>query len=444
MKFYFIFAPIKVFRSRYSSDGIKPSSYILSGGKTVDKIISEALKPQITALYNTEDSIKLVGYSYAQYDDQGWSFYPAQLFINEKFKKIQWIKWRSGSKEYFMLDNTTRDKVSGEPFPDNAPNDDIPVDIMLCTEEQSAALMRYEHDIRTDIFSIPGSELQHTCDGVPDYCSPTFYYEFSRQVSALLTEVSGCKGFAEKAEFYRAWVASPINCGGWTYSTMWLARLPRLPDDLDNKEVSFFYRWRSLGEKEYLSPFDEMGADNILFELCGSMPPVELDSGNLPAVVPDKTALVEFLDNSYLIEIYQKAKLEAVRPSSYSYYFNLNFCHLRDRHRNEITVKFKSKKKAEKLLEFHNFFVDMIRELNSKHDSEISFVPCNANDFSADSNSYTAVLDFGGSPMDILVDIVNTLNDKIKGIKSVKLFNYKELFESSVDQALLNDPINKS
>ncbi len=56
MKFYFIFAPIKVFKSRYSSDGIKPSSYLLSDGETVDKIISKALKPQIAALYGGEDA----------------------------------------------------------------------------------------------------------------------------------------------------------------------------------------------------------------------------------------------------------------------------------------------------------------------------------------------------------------------------------------------------
>lgn len=224
---------------------------------------------------------------------------------------------------------------------------------------------------------------------------------------------------------------------------MWLARLPRLPDDIDNKEVCFYYRWRSLKEKQYLSSFDEVGADNILFELCKSVPPLKLDCGNPAAVVPDKTALCAFLDNGYLTEIYKKAKLEVVQSKSYMYYFDLNFSHLRDRHRNEIVVKFKSKKKAEKLLEFDKFFVDMVGELNSKHVSDISFVNCNANDFFSDSNTYVAVLDFGESPMNILVEIVNILNERTKGIKSVKLFNYQELFASSIDQTLLSDLMNK-
>ncbi len=443
MKFYFIFAPIKFFKSRYSSDGIKPSSYLLSDGETVDKIISKALKPQIAALYGGEDSVKLVGFSYKQYDEDGWSFYPLQLFVNDEYKKIRWIKWRSESREYFVLDNGLRDEVSGETFLNNTPIDDLPVDITLCTDKEAEALRRFEHDVRTDILSMPETELRHTRDGVPDYCSPTFYYEFSRQISALLTEVSGCADLAKKAVFYRAWSAAPVNSGGWTYSTVWLARLPNLPDDIDNKEVDFFYRWRSLKGEEYLSPFDEIGADNILFELCESVPPVELNRGDLPAAVPDKAGLREFLNNDYLAEIYKKAKLEVVRPKSYVYYFDLKFIHLRDRHRNEIVVKFKSKRKAQKLLEFRNFFVDIIGELNAKHRSDISFVPCNSDDISQDSNSYVAVLDFGEAPMEILVEIVDTLNEKTKGIKTVKLFNYQELFESRIDQNLLNNLMNK-
>ncbi len=94
-------------------------------------------------------------------------------------------------------------------------------------------------------------------------------------------------------------------------------------------------------------------------------------------------------------------------------------------------------------MEFHGFFVDMVGELNAKHRSDISFVPCNSNDFSQDSNSYVEVLDFDEAPMEILVEIVDTLNEKTKGIKTVKLFNYQELFESRIDQNLLNDLMNK-
>ncbi len=443
MGFNFIFAPIKAFKSRYSLERIIPSSYQLSDGKTVDKIISKAIRPQIAALYGKDNSIKLIGFSYCQYNNHGWSFYPTQLFVNDNYQKIQWIKWRSDNKKYFVLNDDIRDEVSGEPISTDTQIDDFPVDIMLCSDEEAAILKDFEHDVRTDILSMPQSEIRHTRDGVPDYCSPTFYYEFSRQISALLTKVSGCADLAKKAVFYRAWSAAPVNSGGWTYSTVWLARLPNLPDDIDNKEVDFFYRWRSLKGEEYLSPFDEIGADNILFELCKSVPPVKLECGNIPAVVPNPKNICEFLNNDYLVEIYKRAKLEVVLPKSYVYYFDLNFIHLRDRHRNEIVIKFKSKKKAERLLEFHGFFVDIIGELNSKHRSDISFVPCNSDDFSQDSNSYVAVLDFGEAPMEILVEIVDTLNEKTKGIKTVKLFNYQELFESRIDQNLLNDLMNK-
>jgi len=78
MRFSFIFAPLKAFKSRYSSEGIPPSSYQMSDGEKVDKIISKAIKPQIAALYVGEDSVKLVGFSYKQYDENGWSFYPLQ------------------------------------------------------------------------------------------------------------------------------------------------------------------------------------------------------------------------------------------------------------------------------------------------------------------------------------------------------------------------------
>ncbi len=342
-----------------------------------------------------------------------------------------------------MLNHDIRDKVSGEPILDNASVDDFPIDITLCSAEEEAALKPFEHAVRTDILSMPKSELRHMRDGVPDYCSPTFYYEFSRQISPLLTAISGCDNFAEKAEFYRAWSSVPVNFNGWTYSTMWLARLPSLPDDIENKEVNFIYRWKSLKGREYLTPFDEIGADNILFELCKSNPPVKLNCGSRPAVIPDKTALLDFLDNGYLEEIYKAAKLEAVRPKAYKYYFELNFCHLRDRHRNEIAIKFKSKKKPQKLFEFHKFFVDLVEEINAKHGSDIFVFPKSADYYYSDSASFGAMLDFRDSPMELLVEIVNVLNDKTKGIKSVKLFNYRELFESSIDNALLNDLLNR-
>lgn len=142
------------------------------------------------------------------------------------------------------------------------------------------------------MLTMPPTELRHTPDGAPDYCSPTFYYEFSRQISPQLAEVSGDADIAKKAEFYRVWSAKPVNHEGWTYSAMWLARLPRLPDDIDNKETDFFYRWRSLGDEEYLSPLDEVGADNILFELCLTVPPIELQCGDIFAAVPDKKVFV--------------------------------------------------------------------------------------------------------------------------------------------------------
>lgn len=46
-------------------------------------------------------------------------------------------------------------------------------------------------------------------------------------------------------------------------------------------------------------------------------------------------------------------------------------------------------------------------------------------------------------PMEILVEIVDTLNEKTKGIKTVKLFNYQEFFESRIDRELLNDLMKK-
>lgn len=174
MSFNFIFAPIKVFKSRYSSEGIKPSSYQLFNGKTVDKIVSKAIKPQIAALYNRDNNVKLVGFSYAQYNDHGWSFYPMQLFVNDEYKKIQWIKWRSDNNEYFVLNNVIRDKASGEPILTNIKIDNSPIDIMLCSDEEAAILKHFEHDIRTDILSMSQSELRHTQDGVPYYCSSDF------------------------------------------------------------------------------------------------------------------------------------------------------------------------------------------------------------------------------------------------------------------------------
>lgn len=129
-------------------------------------------------------------------------------------------------------------------------------------------------------------------------------------------------------------------------------------------------------------------------------------------------------------------------PKAYNYYFDLKFCHLRDRHRNEVVMYFKSKRKAAKIAEFHNFFVGLVEKINAEHGADISFSPCGTDDFT-DSSNYSAILDFKDEPMEILVDIVWVLNENTKGIKSVKLFNYQKLFESEIDRDLLSELMNK-
>ncbi len=267
----FTFAPVKIFKDRYGVSSAAPTAYELADGTKFERYAAKALSKPLSDIYKNQD-LQLVGYSYKQYDKNGWSCYPTQLFADGEYKGICWLKWRFNDGGYFTLCDkpiANNEKKIAEGFPD---------EITLCTDEEAKELRQYEHQVRTDLLNSENWTGIHPAKcGFPENVNPTFYYELLRQLSGDLTGISACPTFGERAVIFFPVFSEIVKHKDWYYTTMDLKRQPDWADE-ETSDLLVYYRFKSLRGLE-ITPFDEFGSDNILFELCVTKPPVELGNG---------------------------------------------------------------------------------------------------------------------------------------------------------------------
>lgn len=423
----FTFAPVKIFKDIYGVSSAAPSAYELSDGTKFEKYAAKSLQKPLCAVYKSLD-LQLVGYSYKQYDKNGWSFYPTQLFADGEYKGICWIKWRFNDGGYFVLCDkpiVSSEKKIAEKFPD---------EITLCTDAEANELRQYEHRVRTDLLCSEEWEDIHPAKfGFPENVDPTFYYEFLRQLSKKLTEISLCRDFRKRAVVSFPVFSEIVKHGDWYYTTMELTRQPDWADE-ETSNLLVYYRYRALEYSE-ITPFDEFGADNILFELCDKKPPVELNHGILrPPVCANKIELREFLSSAYVDDKIYEEKLQKVIGESYNFSFPVIFERISVNKYPNIMfwVKFKSTKTPEKQTELINRIVGLAKRVNIR--SSNTAAPERWGDFRSDSYMYL-YLNLDNVNDREFVEFVRLIDENIKGIKSVKIEAQGDL-SSAFNEAL--------
>lgn len=423
----FTFAPVKIFKDIYGVSSAAPSAYELSDGTKFEKYAAKSIHKPLCAVYKTLD-LRLVGYSYKQYDKNGWSFYPTQLFADGEYKGICWIKWRFNDGGYFILCDkpiVSNEKKIAERFPD---------EITLCTDAETNELRQYEHQVRTDLLSSDGWEDIHPAKfGFPENVGPTFYYEFLRQLSKKLIEISLCRDFRKRAVVFFPVFSEIMKHGDWYYTTMELKRQPDWVDE-ETSNLLVCYRFRSLEYSE-ITPFDEFGSDNILFELCDKKPPVELNHGILRSpVCANKLELREFLSSAYVDDKIYEEKVQKVIGESYDFSFPVTFERISVNKYPNIMfwVKFKSAKNPEKQTELINRIVELAKRVNIRSSNTAN--PERWGDFRSDSYMYL-YLNLDNASDRGLVELVRLIDENIKGIKSVKIETQGDL-SSAFNEAL--------
>lgn len=367
-----------------------------------------------------------MGYSYKQYDKKDWSYYPTQLFADGEYKGICWLKWRFNDGGYFAL--CDKPIVSGEKkivkrFPD---------EITLCSDEEAKELRQYEHQVRTDLLNSENWAIHPAKCGFPENVNPTFYYELLRQLSGDLTTISGCPTFGERVVIFFPVFSEIVKHKDWYYTTMELKRQPDWADE--TSELLVYYRFKSLRDPE-ITPFDEFGSDNILFELCDKKPPVKLAHGVLASpVCANKLELREFLSSAYIENKIYEEKLQRVIGDSYVFSFPVAFESISINKYPNIMfwVKFKSAKSPEKQAELINQTARLAKQVDIRSSSTAD--PENWGSFSSNSYMYLYMnLDTAGTHG--LVEFVRLIDENIKGVKSVKIEGQGDL-SSAFSEAL--------
>lgn len=214
--------------------------------------------------------------------------------------------------------------------------------------------------------------------------------------------------------------------------------LKRQPDWADEtSELLVYYRFKSLRDLE-ITPFDEFGSDNILFELCDKKPPMELSHGALAApVCANKLELREFLSSAYIEDKIYEEKLQRVIGSSYVFSFPVAFESISINKYPNIMfwVKFKSAKSPEKQKELINQAARLAKQVGIRSSAAD---PEDWGSFSSNSYMYLYLnLDTAGTHG--LVELVRLIDEKIKGVKSVKIEGQGDLssaFSEAIDPEL--------
>ncbi len=423
----FTFAPVKIFKDIYGVSSAAPTAYELADGTKFERYAVKALSKPLSDIYKNSD-LQLVGYSYKQYDKNGWSYYPTQFFVDGEYKGICWLKWRFKDGGYFALCDkpiANNEKKIAERFPD---------EIKLCTDEEAKELRQYEHQVRTDLLNSENWAGIHPAKcGFPENVNPTFYYELLRQLSGDLTAISACPTFGERAVIFFPVFSEIVKYNDWYYTTMDLKRQPDWADE-ETSDLLVYYRFKSLSGLE-ITPFDEFGSDNILFELCVKKPPVELEHGALSyPICANKLELREFLSSAYVENKIYEEKLQKVIGESFVFSFSVAFESISINKYPNIMfwIKFKSAKSPENQTELIDQAVRLAKQVGIR--SSITAAPENWGNFRSDSYMYLYLnLDTAGAHG--LVELVRLIDKNIKGVKSVKIEAQGD-FSSAFNEAL--------
>lgn len=281
-------APSKLYLQGYS---IEQDNYF--GEKhPFEKAAEAALAEECEKLYGKK-RVKLTGYSYEQYNQDGWSYYPVQLSVNSKLQGKTWIKWQYENKdEYFNLIRTSRGTSLT-----------VPHIFRFCTDEERQRLSS-EHkqpDLEYDILAGKTLPAFLSVNNYYDKMRVFFFtYELRRQITQLMTNLTGITDLYKKIEQMNIISIYAVNKDGYTYTDAEIVIEPINPWEA-HPSYSFVIRWKSNTDKEYIDVKDVVGTNDITFEFspiipegynCGHI--IERDEKNLIS----KEAFLEFLEQN--------------------------------------------------------------------------------------------------------------------------------------------------
>lgn len=267
-----------------------------------EKAAESALAEECEKLYGKK-RVKLTGYGYEQYNEDGWSYYPVQLSVNSKVQGISWIKWQYENKdEYFNLIRTSKE----DPLT-------LPQKFRFCTAEEELRLSN-EHRQPILKYDILEGKKIASFTTVKNYNDDTFFfiYELRRQITPMLTNLTGIEDLYKKIVQVDIIDRFAINKDGYTYSDAYITIAP-----INSWEIyptyRFVIRWKSNTDKEYIDMKDIIGTDDITFEFSPIIPEGYYSSR---IIKPEGEGIISRDDLLEFIKKYDKKNKEPVETGT--------------------------------------------------------------------------------------------------------------------------------
>ena len=265
------FAPYDILDEMYNASmiffGQEPRDRYF--GFRFERMLEQELSAKTDSLFPGK-SVKLIGLTYEQFNDNGYSYFPLQLIVAGKYQRIQWVKWKCEGDNYFMINikkDERLDKV-------------LPTYFDLCSSEENARLTelqplpKLEYNVCDPKFIklLPSANL-HAYDKRLDFNENIVYvyfmYEFRRQVTELLTNITGLKSVSKYLSIGSLGFMNAENFGEYTYSRFELLSKPIWQLD---SGIDIEIRWRSRTDKQFISLSDIVSQGDVEFEFTREIP----------------------------------------------------------------------------------------------------------------------------------------------------------------------------
>ncbi len=292
-------APSKLYLKTYP---IEDSLFFIKK-RPFEQAAEAALSEECERLYGKK-RIKLTGYSYEQYNENGWSYYPVQFSVNSKYQGISWIKWKYEDKdEYFDLLHTSISMYYPMVLDDEVRrqlSDTLPQIFRFCTDEEVQMLsqkhkqpnLKYDILAQKQIKVFPASMNSH-------HDKLFFIYEFRRQMTPMLTNLTGINDLYKIIVQVNFSDLFTENIDGYTYVDATITINPINPWEI-YPQYRFIIRWKSNTDKEYIGIKNVIGSDDISFEFSPIIPKgfkgVSGAGGYSEKDIISKDALLEFIN----------------------------------------------------------------------------------------------------------------------------------------------------
>lgn len=354
-----------------------------------EEIADKELSRQCFERYNTT-RVSLIGYSYTQYNENGWSNYPVQLVVKGNLLGIVWIRWQNRNcKDYFVINKSY----------DNHCND-YPINFVLCSDNENKELAKkYPQPVFAGIVC-SNKYIKLSNDITFHGMSNSFVYEYQRQMSQQLINFTGKKDILKNLIIRGITVGYLESNELYTYS---MAPV-KTKSKIDGTWYMVAIRWHSAKFDRVIAIDEEVDSESIVFEIAESVPFERIRTRC--QIMRDPNGAEMLADISRRCLKPQKVPAETYFPV---YIENVRYPDVK------LMIKYSVKVDDNIISDLHNIVGNLIIQYNEQSQDKIHDYDVKP----TSNNSLVLYIDFGNADANALLFILENISNTISCVNQI-------------------------